>query len=136
MLSQNNICCFRLTLTLSCAMNFLIYPHDTQECKLQMESCKYFFGDCCYNCKYCLLIFEYKYFLFRVLNLNSYIFFTYTILWYSFRNKWEKNVIIQVLILLLHLLSSPFRKILLILLIKYWSGILVFLLLKNLKSWY
>jgi hypothetical protein len=31
----------RLTLTLSCAMNFLIYPHDTQECKLQMESCEY-----------------------------------------------------------------------------------------------
>jgi hypothetical protein len=28
----------RLTLTLSCAMNFMIYPHDTQECKLQMES--------------------------------------------------------------------------------------------------
>lgn len=21
-------------------MNFMIYPHDTQECKLQMESCK------------------------------------------------------------------------------------------------
>ena len=31
---------FRLTLRLSCAMNFMIYPHDTQECKLQMESCK------------------------------------------------------------------------------------------------
>lgn len=31
---------FRLTLKLSCAMNFLIYPHDTQECKLQMESRK------------------------------------------------------------------------------------------------
>lgn len=29
----------KLTLRLSCAMNFLIYPHDTQECKLQMESC-------------------------------------------------------------------------------------------------
>ncbi|KAG7163635.1 Glycine receptor subunit alpha-2-like 6 [Homarus americanus] len=28
----------KLTLTLSCAMNFLLYPHDTQECKLQMES--------------------------------------------------------------------------------------------------
>ncbi|KAL0809941.1 hypothetical protein ABMA28_010796 [Loxostege sticticalis] len=28
----------KLTLKLSCAMNFLIYPHDTQECKLQMES--------------------------------------------------------------------------------------------------
>ncbi|XP_021708175.1 glycine receptor subunit alpha-3 [Aedes aegypti] len=28
----------KLTLRLSCAMNFLIYPHDTQECKLQMES--------------------------------------------------------------------------------------------------
>ncbi|MCL4140851.1 UNVERIFIED_CONTAM: hypothetical protein GTU68_021279 [Idotea baltica] len=28
----------KLTLTLSCAMNFAIYPHDTQECKLQMES--------------------------------------------------------------------------------------------------
>lgn len=32
--------CFRLTLRLSCAMNFMIYPHDTQECKLQMESRK------------------------------------------------------------------------------------------------
>lgn len=31
----------KLTLRLSCAMNFAIYPHDTQECKLQMESCKY-----------------------------------------------------------------------------------------------
>ncbi|KAG5681491.1 hypothetical protein PVAND_010921 [Polypedilum vanderplanki] len=28
----------KLTLRLSCAMNFVIYPHDTQECKLQMES--------------------------------------------------------------------------------------------------
>lgn len=31
----------KLTLRLSCAMNFAIYPHDTQECKLQMESCKW-----------------------------------------------------------------------------------------------
>lgn len=31
----------KLTLKLSCAMNFVIYPHDTQECKLQMESCKW-----------------------------------------------------------------------------------------------
>lgn len=31
----------KLTLRLSCAMNFLIYPHDTQECKLQMESCEW-----------------------------------------------------------------------------------------------
>lgn len=31
----------KLTLRLSCAMNFAIYPHDTQECKLQMESCKF-----------------------------------------------------------------------------------------------
>jgi hypothetical protein len=30
----------KLTLRLSCAMNFIIYPHDTQECKLQMESCE------------------------------------------------------------------------------------------------
>lgn len=30
----------KLTLRLSCAMNFMIYPHDTQECKLQMESCE------------------------------------------------------------------------------------------------
>lgn len=30
----------KLTLRLSCAMNFAIYPHDTQECKLQMESRK------------------------------------------------------------------------------------------------
>ncbi|XP_025832912.1 glycine receptor subunit alpha-2 isoform X2 [Agrilus planipennis] len=28
----------KLTLKLSCSMNFMIYPHDTQECKLQMES--------------------------------------------------------------------------------------------------
>ncbi|XP_064090151.1 glycine receptor subunit alpha-2-like isoform X2 [Macrobrachium nipponense] len=28
----------KLTLTLSCAMNFAIYPHDTQECNMQMES--------------------------------------------------------------------------------------------------
>ncbi|KAF2353388.1 Neurotransmitter-gated ion-channel [Trinorchestia longiramus] len=28
----------KLTLTLSCAMNYAIYPHDTQECKLQIES--------------------------------------------------------------------------------------------------
>lgn len=34
---------FRLTLKLSCAMNFLIYPHDTQECKLQMESREWIF---------------------------------------------------------------------------------------------
>jgi len=27
-----------LTLTLSCAMNFVLYPHDTQECKIQIES--------------------------------------------------------------------------------------------------
>lgn len=31
----------KLTLRLSCAMNFAIYPHDTQECKLQMESCEW-----------------------------------------------------------------------------------------------
>lgn len=30
----------RLTLILSCSMNFALYPHDTQECKLQMESRK------------------------------------------------------------------------------------------------
>jgi len=30
----------KLTLKLSCIMNFAIYPHDTQECKLQMESRK------------------------------------------------------------------------------------------------
>ncbi|XP_071545422.1 glycine receptor subunit alpha-4-like isoform X2 [Panulirus ornatus] len=28
----------KLTLTLSCAMNYGIYPHDTQECRMQMES--------------------------------------------------------------------------------------------------
>ncbi|XP_045600221.2 glycine receptor subunit alpha-2 [Procambarus clarkii] len=28
----------KLTLTLTCAMNFALYPHDTQECKLQIES--------------------------------------------------------------------------------------------------
>lgn len=30
----------KLTLQLSCAMNFAVYPHDTQECKMQIESCK------------------------------------------------------------------------------------------------
>ncbi|GFQ64334.1 glycine receptor subunit alpha-3 [Trichonephila clavata] len=30
----------KLTLTLSCAMNFATYPHDTQTCSLQMESRK------------------------------------------------------------------------------------------------
>ncbi|CAH2223285.1 jg20401, partial [Pararge aegeria aegeria] len=34
----------KLTLKLSCAMNFLIYPHDTQECKLQMESWQHIAG--------------------------------------------------------------------------------------------
>ncbi|XP_054721409.1 glycine receptor subunit alpha-4-like [Uloborus diversus] len=31
----------KLTLTLSCAMNFASYPHDTQTCSLQMESLSY-----------------------------------------------------------------------------------------------
>ncbi|XP_043230924.1 glycine receptor subunit alpha-2-like [Amphibalanus amphitrite] len=31
----------KLTLTLSCAMNFALYPHDYQECRLQMESLSY-----------------------------------------------------------------------------------------------
>ncbi|XP_071043385.1 glycine receptor subunit alpha-2 [Parasteatoda tepidariorum] len=31
----------KLTLTLSCAMNFATYPHDTQKCSLQMESLSY-----------------------------------------------------------------------------------------------
>ena len=34
---------FRLTLLLSCAMNFHKYPHDEQLCKMSMESCKYYF---------------------------------------------------------------------------------------------
>ena len=32
---------FRLTLVLSCAMNFKNYPHDTQVCNLKIESSKY-----------------------------------------------------------------------------------------------
>uniref|UniRef100_A0A0P5B4W1 Histamine-gated chloride channel subunit n=2 Tax=Daphnia magna TaxID=35525 RepID=A0A0P5B4W1_9CRUS len=28
----------KLTLTLSCSMNFALYPHDSQECKIQIES--------------------------------------------------------------------------------------------------
>ena len=28
----------RLTLILSCSMNFELYPHDTQQCKMQIES--------------------------------------------------------------------------------------------------
>ena len=31
---------FRLTLVLSCAMNFKNYPHDTQICNLKIESSK------------------------------------------------------------------------------------------------
>lgn len=34
----------KLTLQLSCAMDFAIYPHDTQECKIQIESCKLLAG--------------------------------------------------------------------------------------------
>lgn len=30
----------KLTLQLTCAMDFAIYPHDTQECKMQIESSK------------------------------------------------------------------------------------------------
>jgi len=33
---------FRLTLVLSCPMHFKNYPHDTQECNLEIESSKYF----------------------------------------------------------------------------------------------
>jgi hypothetical protein len=29
----------RLTLVLSCAMKFENYPHDTQVCSMQIESC-------------------------------------------------------------------------------------------------
>lgn len=32
---------YRLTLILSCAMNFATYPHDTQHCSLEMESREY-----------------------------------------------------------------------------------------------
>ena len=35
------VCC-RLTLILSCTMNFRSYPHDTQECSMKIESCKCF----------------------------------------------------------------------------------------------
>lgn len=31
----------RLTLVLSCAMKFEIYPHDTQYCSMMIESCKF-----------------------------------------------------------------------------------------------
>ena len=40
---------FRLTLLLSCAMNFHKYPHDEQLCKMSMESCKYYFFLLIYN---------------------------------------------------------------------------------------
>ena len=30
----------RLTLILSCSMNFKMYPHDTQQCAMKIESCK------------------------------------------------------------------------------------------------
>ena len=31
----------RLTLVLSCAMSFQLYPHDTQECTMKIESREY-----------------------------------------------------------------------------------------------
>ena len=31
----------RLTLVLSCAMNFHYYPHDMQQCSMKIESCEY-----------------------------------------------------------------------------------------------
>ena len=40
-LSCFNYSSFRLTLVLSCAMNFKNYPHDTQVCNLKIESSKY-----------------------------------------------------------------------------------------------
>lgn len=36
---------FRLTLELSCAMKFEAYPHDTQNCSMMIESCKYILTD-------------------------------------------------------------------------------------------
>ena len=33
---------FRLTLVLSCPMHFKNYPHDTQECNLEIESSEFF----------------------------------------------------------------------------------------------
>ncbi|CAL4122876.1 unnamed protein product, partial [Meganyctiphanes norvegica] len=35
----------KLTLTLSCSMNFALYPHDTQQCAMHMESLKYQISD-------------------------------------------------------------------------------------------
>lgn len=37
-------------------MNFVIYPHDTQECKLQMESCKMIFIEIILFCGGLLLL--------------------------------------------------------------------------------
>lgn len=34
----------KITLELSCVMNFVTYPHDTQKCKIQIESCEYEVG--------------------------------------------------------------------------------------------
>lgn len=31
----------KLVLELSCEMNFALYPHDTQKCKIRIESCKH-----------------------------------------------------------------------------------------------
>ena len=50
----------RLTLILSCSMNFHLYPHDTQQCAMKIESRKFLFfllsfkywsiGCCCCCC--------------------------------------------------------------------------------------
>lgn len=48
----------KLTLRLSCAMNFIIYPHDTQECKLQMESCECIWPFYEYPHDFCVIYFK------------------------------------------------------------------------------
>ena len=37
------LCLSRLTLILSCSMNFHLYPHDTQQCAMKIESRKWLF---------------------------------------------------------------------------------------------
>lgn len=36
---------FRLSITLSCPLDLTLFPMDTQRCKMQLESCEYFWTD-------------------------------------------------------------------------------------------
>lgn len=36
---------FRLSVTLSCPLDLTLFPMDTQRCKMQLESCEFFFSN-------------------------------------------------------------------------------------------